>query len=216
MPQDIGVQLFHVGEIHAALLGEYGALLRASRQRLHHQRGGEAGSAQRAGLGVGGLGETGLPVGVELFTEDGEGAERRRKRRCAPTHQQAGGGHRHQDQHAEAGLDAAARMHDERERDEVEQEARIQLPFEGGALPPVRQGEQGRQREIDQAHRLEELGRVRAEKTRPEIERRQQHEQRGEQQAVEGQPAQRLPGERVFGGSSATHAGPRRACAALQ
>ena len=165
---DVVVELREVGQVESALGGDRLALPEVAGQPARHQRGGEEHRAMNPGLGVVGVAEQRKPLGVDLFAEDAQRGQCGVEQGHLAGHQHATRRDRDRQQHAEAARQAAAGVHHQGQRGDVDQQHQRDLHPEL-RLAPRDQGEaECGEHQVADARLGEQPGVERAEQLRSE------------------------------------------------
>ncbi len=132
---DVLIELDEVAQVEAALLGERFGFDEACAQELHHGRDHEDYGAEDAHRRELGSGRDALQLRVGLLAEQDERRHRREQERALRRQQQGQRSDGYDEDAAEAARDAAARVNQERDRDEVGGELQIRLAVRARCAP---------------------------------------------------------------------------------
>src|SRR3569832_1022433 len=125
-------ELLHIGEVDAALRGEGLALSRAPRELVREEGGEKKRRAQQARVREACIARRAADPQITLFAEDGEGADGGIQHGQASAHEHAAARERDDQQGAKSAADAAARIREQDDADDVGAVSNTLL-----TLPPI-------------------------------------------------------------------------------
>src|SRR3569832_1515115 len=120
-------ELLLIGEVDAALRGEGRALSRAPRELVREEGGEKKRRAQQARVREACIARRAAAPQITLFAEDGEGADGGIQHGHAAAHEHAAARERDDQQGAKSAADAAARIREQDDADDVDERLRVQL-----------------------------------------------------------------------------------------